>query len=32
MNAQLWRVTRYKEFLAQRRKLLAEQTNAFLGI
>jgi hypothetical protein len=32
LNAQLWRVTRYKDFVAQRRKLLAEQTNAFLGI
>jgi hypothetical protein len=29
---ELWRVNRYKEFLVQRRRLLAEQMNAFLGI
>jgi hypothetical protein len=28
----LWRVGRYSDFLAQRRKLLAERANAFLGV
>jgi hypothetical protein len=30
-NRELWRVTRYKDFLTQRCKLLAEQSNTFLG-
>jgi hypothetical protein len=30
-NRDLWRVGRYKDFLAQRRKLLAEEANTFLG-
>lgn len=32
LDHELWRVTRYKDFLVQRRKLLAEQLNAFLGV
>jgi hypothetical protein len=28
----LWRVAQLKEFLTQRRKLLAEQTYSFLGV
>src|SRR5579875_35154 len=32
LNHDLWRVSRYKEFLAQRRKLLAEQANKYLGV
>ena len=31
VNRELWRVTRYKDFLTQRCKLLAEQSNTFLG-
>jgi len=30
VNRELWRVTRYKDFLTQRCKLLAEQSNTFL--
>jgi hypothetical protein len=32
LNRDLWRVGHYKEFLAQRRKLLAEEVNKFLGL
>jgi hypothetical protein len=31
VDRELWRVRRYKDFLTQRCKLLAEQSNAFLG-
>lgn len=31
-NHDLWRVGRYKEFLSQRRKLLAEDANRYLGL
>ena len=32
LGKELWRVNRYKDFLVQRRKLLAEQANIFLGL
>jgi hypothetical protein len=32
VDRSLWRVGRYKDFLMQRRRLLAEQANAFLGL
>jgi hypothetical protein len=32
LNRDLWHVGRYNEFLAQRRKLLAEEANKFLGV
>jgi len=31
-NADLWRVKKYHQFLTQRRKLLAEKANEFLGL
>jgi hypothetical protein len=31
-DRQLWRVPRYKDFLARRCKLLAEEANAYLGV
>ena len=31
LNRELWRVGRYKDFLVNRRKLLAEEANKFLG-
>jgi hypothetical protein len=31
LDRKLWRVTRYRDFLGQRRKLLAQQANEFLG-
>lgn len=31
LNSELWHVNRYRDFLAQRRKLLAENANTFLG-
>jgi hypothetical protein len=32
LNRELWRVSRYKEFLVHRRKLLADEANKFLGV
>jgi hypothetical protein len=32
LNHDLWHVGCYKEFLAQRRRLLAEEANKFLGL
>jgi hypothetical protein len=31
-DSSLWRVSRYDEFLVRRRKMLAEEANAFLGV
>jgi hypothetical protein len=32
LNRDLWHVSRYKEFLAQRRHFLAEEANKFIGL